>query len=111
MLKIYIPANYINIEYTEVLFNETREIEKVVERVFEKEYGIDLKKLNENKKTRKKFYKEATNEYTHKGEVYTMDDNFFIAILHNITGIELEYNDNVIEDMKEYKTKTFGLEF
>lgn len=104
-------GNFINIEYTEVLFNETREIEKVVERVFEKEYGIDLKKLNENKKTRKKFYKEATNEYTHKGEVYTMDDNFFIAILHNITGIELEYNDNVIEDMKEYKTKTFGLEF
>ena len=102
-------GNFKNIEYTDILFNETQVIKEVVEKVFKNNYGIDMNQINKNMEN--KFYKEESYQYTNEGEIYTLDNNFFIAVLHNITGMELEYGDNVTDDMREYKTKTFGVEF
>lgn len=99
-----------NIEYTDFLFNETQVIKEVVEKVFENDYGIDLEEINKNTNIREKFYKEKSYEYTNKGNVYVDGDNFFIAVLNKVANMNIEYGEN-IEQFKEYKTKTFGLEF
>ena len=99
-----------NIEYTDFLFNETQDIKEVVEKVFENDYGIDLEEINKNTNIREKFYKEKSYEYTNKGNVYVDGDNFFIAVLNKVANMNIEYGEN-IEQFKEYKTKTFGLEF
>jgi len=99
-----------NIEYTDFLFSETQVVKEAVEKVFENDYGIDFGEINKNKTIRNRFYKDGFN-FTNTGEVYIMDENFFVAVLHNVANMNLEYGDNVTKDMKEFKTKTFGVEF
>ena len=99
-----------NIEYTDCLFSETQVVKEAVEKVFANDYGIDFDEINKNRTVRNKFYKDGFN-FTNTGEVYIMDENFFIAVLHNVANINLEYGDNVTEDMKEFETKVFGVEF
>ena len=101
-----------NIEYTtDAMINTGSIIHEAIEDVFKDEYDIDLTVVG-NSKYNKKFNEFAKDgEYTNKGDVYIDDENFFLGILGQISGRDFEYGMNVDDNMKEYKTVTFGLEF
>lgn len=108
-------GNFKNIEYTEYYFDNDNTIEETIRNVFKNEYGIEFLMSwgwnefngNFNRKYNKTFNNDKS---TNKGTIYIHDNNFFIVILEEVTGIDVfKYGDTVDKELKEYRTTTFGI--
>ncbi len=97
-------GNFKNIEYVYNRPLDTNIIAKTIRNVFKDTYNIDFTITNRTK------YNTTFNQYfVNKGNIKTVSNDFFLAIVNRIN--DTEYEDySLVEDYKEYETAKFGLE-
>lgn len=82
-------------------------IPNVVKKVFKDNYDVDIK-IPGNSKYNNTFNYDIDG-YTNQGNIYIIDENFYLGILGKTTNKSYNYGEKVPNDLKQYQTQTFGI--